>query len=513
MTGAGASASIWDLLQAGAERDAAILAPGRPPLTHGRLRAQVAAVADVLAGFGIGRSDRVAIVLPNGPEMATAFLSVAATATTAPLNPAYKAAELEFYLSDLRAGSVIVAAGESSPVTEIAAKLDLSILEISVRDGAAAGELELSMRRRSGRLAQRRPPGLARADDVALLLHTSGTTGKPKIVPLRHANLHASAQHVRQSLALTGEDRCLNIMPLFHIHGLVAAVLGSLSAGASVVCAPGFNALKFFTWIETTRPTWYTGVPTMHQLILSRAARHAGVIARNPLRFIRSCSAALAPRTMADLESTFSVPVLESYGMTEAAHQMASNPLPPRPRKAGTVGVPAGPEMAVMDAQGNLVAANQVGEVVVRGPNVFAGYENDPRADSEAFTDGWFRTGDQGSLDEEGYLVLTGRLKELINRGGEKISPREIDEVLMDHPGVAQALAFAVPHRHLGEDIAAAVVLRPGARVDVDELRSFTAERLADFKVPRRLLIVDEIPTGSTGKLQRIGLAAKLGLV
>jgi acyl-CoA synthetase (AMP-forming)/AMP-acid ligase II len=347
---------------------------------------------------------------------------------------------------------------------------------------------------------------------VALVLHTSGTTSRPKLVPLSHANLCASAGHIAASLALTPADRCLNIMPLFHIHGLIAALLSSLSAGASVACTAGFNALQFFSQMREFVPNWYTAVPTMHQAVAARASHHRDVIAAHPLRLIRSSSASLPPQVMADVEAAFGAPVIEAYGMTEAAHQMASNPLPPRPRKPGSVGLPAGPEVAIMSESGELLAADAVGEVVIRGPNVTAGYRNNAQANAQAFTNGWFRTGDQGRLDAEGYLWLTGRLKEIINRWGEKISPREVDEVLMDHPAVAQAVTFALPHDKLGEDVAAAVVCKQGASVSERDLQKFAGERLAAMKVPRRIVFLAEIPKGATGKLQRIGLARVLGL-
>ncbi len=344
------------------------------------------------------------------------------------------------------------------------------------------------------------------------MLHTSGTTARPKIVPLTNANVAASARHIAQSLALSPVDTCLNIMPLFHIHGLIAAVTASLAAGAAVCCTPGFNAFKFGDWLASQHPTWYTAVPTMHQAILMRMRNnHEGARAAR-LRLIRSSSASLPPQVMAELEDVFGAPVIEAYGMTEAAHQMAANPLPPRPRKPGAVGVAAGPEIAVMDEGGALLAQGATGEVVIRGPNVTPGYANNPAANATAFTGGWFRTGDQGRLDEEGYLFLTGRLKEQINRGGEKVSPLEIDVVLLDHPAVAQACTFGVPHDKLGEEVGAVVVLRPGHSVTEAELRDFAGSKLAAFKVPRHVLIREDIPKGATGKVQRIGLAAKLGL-
>jgi acyl-CoA synthetase (AMP-forming)/AMP-acid ligase II len=345
-----------------------------------------------------------------------------------------------------------------------------------------------------------------------MVLHTSGTTSRPKIVPLSQRNLAISAGNIRDHLQLTVEDRCLNVMPLFHIHGLVAAVLASLDAGASVACSPGFDAFRFFEWIDQLEPTWFTAVPTMHQLILSRARGKEDVIKRHPLRFMRSSSASLPPAVMADMEALFGAPMIEAYGMTEASHQMASNPLPPEARKPGSVGRGSRVEIAIMNDAGVLLAKGETGEVVIAGRNVTAGYESNPEANAGAFTNGWFRTGDQGYLDEDDYLFLTGRLKEIINRGGEKISPREIDEVLLEHDAVEQAVAFAVPHARLGEDVAVAVVLADGAELNERDVRAYVASRLADFKVPRTVVFVDEIPKGPTGKLQRIGLAEQLGL-
>ena len=354
--------------------------------------------------------------------------------------------------------------------------------------------------------------GLADPNDTALVLHTSGTTSRPKIVPLTHENLCSSAWNVQGTLGLSATDRCLNVMPLFHIHGLVAALLASVAAGGSVVCAPGFYAPRFFEWMAAFHPTWYTAVPTMHQSLLARTEENRATIQRHPLRFVRSSSASLPPQVMAGLEAAFGVPVIEAYGMTEAAHQMASNPLPPGLRKPGTVGLPAGPEIGIMNEAGELLRRGDIGEIVIRGPNVTSGYENNPTANQTAFSDGWFRTGDQGFIDSEGYLSITGRLKELINRGGEKISPREVDEVLIDHPAIEQAVTFAVPHPQLGEDVGAAMVLRRGFTVSETEIREFAANRLAYFKVPRWIRFLDEIPKGPTGKLQRIGLAERLGV-
>jgi len=505
--------SIPDLLKKQAEKktDAiAIAAIGRTPLTYRRLNIHINDIVTALNAIGIDRHDRVAIVLPNGPEMAVAFLAVASTATCATLNPAYRAAEFDFYLSDLNAKVLIIQSGIAEAAKTVAQELGIPIIELSPDLEAEAGIFTLNYQN----FPQNPTSNIQHptSDDVALVLHTSGTTSRPKMVPLTHKNLCTSAHNISQTLNLVESDRCLNVMPLFHIHGLIGALLSSLNVGASIVCTPGFDTTKFFAWVAETRPTWYSAVPTMHQAILAVSQAKIDIIASCPLRLIRSSSASLSPQVMVELENTFNVPVIEAYGMTEASHQMASNPLPPQVRKPGSVGVAAGPEIAIMDEAGNLLPPQEVGEVVIRGVNVTLGYENNPEANKNAFTNGWFRTGDLGYLDIDNYLFLKGRIKEIINRGGEKISPREIDEVLLDHPAIAQVVAFAVPHPLLGENVAATVVLKPEYTATEQEIKEFAATRLADFKVPSIIVFVDEIPKGPTGKLQRIGLAEKLGL-
>lgn len=487
-------------------------APGRDWLSYGALRALAGDVAAALYGAGVGRGDRVAIVLPNGPEMAAAFVTIAQAAVTAPLNPAYTEDEFAFYLGDLKAKAIVLEAGYDGPALAAAEAAGLLVLRLTVPAGAPAGQFTLTAEGTVGAADRAAPePG-----DVALILHTSGTTSRPKIVPLLQSNVAASAEHIRASLALSGADRCLNVMPLFHIHGLLAAVSASLAAGAAIWCAPGFDALKFFGWMREARPSWYTAVPTMHQAILARAARNADVIAEVPLRFLRSSSASLPGPVMETLAETFGAPVIEGYGMTEAAHQMAANPLPPRAQKPGSVGVAAGPRVRIAhEAEDRLIEGT--GEVVISGPNVTPGYEGNAEANAKSFFEAegarWFRTGDQGAFDGEGYLTLTGRLKEIINRGGEKVSPLEVDGVLSAHPEIEQVVTFALPHPKLGEEVAAAVVLREGAGAGEAEIRAFAGERLAAFKVPRKVVLLEEIPKGATGKLQRIGLAEKLGLV
>ncbi len=501
--------TLADLIQRHPDTANAIGAPGRDWMSYGQLNSLTRTVRTFLRSAGIGAEDRVAIVLPNGPEMAAAFVTVAQSATTAPLNPAYKEDEFAFYLADLKARAIILEAGYDGPARAAAARFDLTVIELTATEPAGTFTLSTNV---TGTAADTVPT----ADDVALILHTSGTTSRPKIVPLLQSNIAASARHISASLALTPADRCMNVMPLFHIHGLIAAVSSSLAAGGSVWCAPGFDALKFFGWMENAQPTWYTAVPTMHQAILARAGRNADTIANVPLRFLRSSSASLPGPVMEALAETFKAPVIEGYGMTEAAHQMASNPLGAGKQKPGSVGIEAGPLVRVAHEIENRLVTG-VGEIVISGPNVTPGYEGNPQANEKNFFEAenrrWFRTGDQGEFDAEGYLTLTGRLKEIINRGGEKISPLEVDGVLSAHPAVAQVVTFAIPHDKLGEDVGAAVVLKEGHTATDREIRDFASAQLAAFKVPRKILILDDIPKGATGKLQRIGLAEKLGLV
>ena len=501
--------TISEFLKAGDDDAPALNAPGGTPLSYRALRSLVADVATSLASQGIGPNDRVGIVLDNGPEMAAAFLSIGSAATAAPLNPTYRAEEFEFYLSDLNARLLVTTAGKDSPAVGVAQKLGVPIARLTAHPERGAGTFTLSY---EGGSAAGVPVRAATPDDIALVLHTSGTTSRPKIVPLAHKNIAASAANIRNTLSLTASDRNLVIMPLFHIHGLIAALSAPLSAGGEVCCSPGFNALKFFGWLDEVKPTWYTGVPTMHQAILLRAPGNQDSVKNHRLRFIRSSSSALPPTVIAELERVFRVPVVEAYGMTEAAHQMASNPLNGA-RKPGTVGPSGGPAIRIVDDTGATVPTGATGEIVIKGPNVMSAYENNPKANADAFYEGgWFRTGDQGVMDEDGYVSITGRLKEIINRGGEKISPREVDEIIMEHPAVHQCVTFAMPHDMLGEDVAAAIVLRQGIAATDKELREFASARLAPYKVPRKILILTEIPVGATGKLQRIGLAQKLGL-
>jgi acyl-CoA synthetase (AMP-forming)/AMP-acid ligase II len=432
------------------------------------------------------------MALPNGLPNIVCFLAASEVGTAAPLNPGYKEEEFRFYLEDTKARVLLLppdgleearrAAGDSVPILTV--EMD------------AEGTVSLAG------VTERRAIDPPTPDDVALVLHTSGSTGRPKRVPLSHLNLAISTRNVARSYALTEDDVSLCVMPLFHVHGLVASTLATLTTGGTVVVPGKFNPLSFWRVARDHGATWYSAVPTLHQLLLARADPAAGTPAgAERLRFIRSCSASLPPQVMHDLEAAFGAPVLEAYGMTEAAHQMASNPLPPGDRKPGSVGRGTDVQISIMDAEGRHLPPGERGEVVIKGPNVIHGYENNPEANATSFVDGWFRTGDQGFLDADGYLTLVARLKELINRGGEKVSPREIDEVLLTHPAVAEAVCFGVAHPTWGEEVAAAVVLREPA-TDA-ELLAYCRERLADYKRPKQIHITDAIPRTATGKIQR----------
>ena len=492
MTAHAVENTLLELLDRGSPAHPAIRVPGGPTLTYQLLRRQVSALAGQFSGLGIRRGDRVAIVLPNGIEALVSFLAVSAVATAAPLNQAYKLEEFQFYLQDTNAKALITAPNGGEEARN-AAPIGTLQIGISVDD---QGETTLSTAAEA--TAYDRPG----PDDVALVLHTSGTTSRPKRVALTHGNLSASVRNVANTYRLTGDDVSLCVMPLFHVHGMVASTLATLFSGGTVVLPPRFNALNFWPVVRDYKATWYSAVPTMHQTLVNRAkSRGADDADYGNLRFIRSCSAHLPPSTMLEMEEVFGVPVIEAYGMTEASHQMASNPLEPGVRVPGSVGQGTGVSIAIMDQEGALLPMGGKGEVVIKGPNVIPAYEDNADANAGSFTNGWFRTGDEGSLDAEGYLTLSGRLKELINRSGEKISPLEIDEVLQSHPAVAEAVSFGVPHATHGEEPSAAVVL--SGEATTRELIAHCRSHLADFKCPRVIHVVHQIPRTATGKVQR----------
>jgi len=491
--------TVRDLLSPDHEGPALIDVDGRT-IDHATLCHQVDRLADAFRSAGLGRNDRLAIVLPNGPEIVITLLAAMTVGCAAPLNPKYREDEFRFYLDDLKAAAMI---SMEATAADARAAMPASTIALDLRSDAGIPEI-VDQPGPTGSTAAE-PPG---PDDLALVLHTSGTTSRPKIVPLRQRNLATSARNIAAHLHLTADDRCLTVMPLFHIHGIMAAMLAPLSVGGAVIATTGFDAFKMHRWIDELQPTYYSAVPTMHQLVLARAPEPR----TTSLRFVRSSSAALPGTVMDGLGELFDVPVVEAYGMTEASHQMTSNPLPPRADKRGSVGVAAGIEVGIIDGSGNVLPPLTRGEVAIKGATVVDGYENNPEANATAFTNGWFRTGDEGMLDEDGYLFLTGRLKEQINRGGEKISPLEIEEVALTHPDVKEAVAFAIPHDKLGEDVGLAVVRAGDSQLADRELRDYLSSRMAAFKVPRQIVFLDEIPKGATGKLQRIGLAGRLGL-
>ncbi|MGH7639758.1 MAG: AMP-binding protein [Candidatus Dormibacteria bacterium] len=482
--------TLSQLLDVGAAADRAVVVPGGPVLSYDRLRELVGEASARLASLGAERGRRVALALPNGPEALVLFLAAASTATACPLNPAYKRDEFSFYLEDTGAQLLLLPPGEGKEARR-ALRQGGRVVEVAID---AQGHLEMA--RGPGPAPTSEPP---QPDDVALVLHTSGTTSRPKRVPLRQRNLVASIGNIGRHYQLSSDDVSLCLMPLFHVHGLLASALATLAEGGTVVVPRGFQPMQVRRLLEEHRPTWFSASPTPHRLILMRLGKAAR--GRERLRFVRSCSSALARAQLEAMEEAFGVPVLEAYGMTEASHQMASNPLPPGRRQPGTVGRGTGVDIATMDNAGHLLTTGEAGEVVIRGPNVIDGYEGNPDANRASFTEGWFRTGDLGRLDADGVLTLAGRLKEMINRGGEKIAPAEVDQVLESHPAVAEAVAFGIAHPVWGEEVAAAVVL--SREVEKQQLAAHCRERLADFKVPTTFFFVEAIPKTPTGKVQR----------
>jgi len=496
---------LRDLVSHSTRPDAPALgAPGRGDLAYRELAHQVRATGERLRELGIATGDPVALALHSGPELAAAFLSVACYTPCAPLNPAYQQAEFEHFLSDMGARALVVPADTPSAATAAAQDRGVPVIELETRPDSPAGVFGLR-----GEPLGPAAGGTSGPDDVAMILYTSGTIARPRRVPLTHHNLMAAATNTGRTYALGPDDRCLCVMPLYHAHGLTSTLLASLRYGASVVCPPGFDASRFLDWLDACHPTWYTAVPAMHTAALNAAAGREEELARHHLRFIRSASAPLPGPVLDRLERAFEAPVIEAYGMTEAASLVTSNPLPPGVRKRGSVGLPVGEPVRILDEKGRKVPVGSPGEIAIRGANVMSGYGDDPAANSVAFVDGWLRTGDYGYLDDDGYLFVVGRVKEIINRGGSKVSPAEVDEALAGHPDLAEVAAFAVPHDTLGEDVAVAVVPRTGTTVSEHEVRAFAADRLVAYKVPSRVIVTDRIPRNATGKVQRLRLAER----
>ena len=487
---------LLELIRPDGARPALVCPDDGERVTHSELRQWAAAIAGRLRAAGVERGGRVAIVLPNGPEIVEMLLGVAAAgAAAAPLNPAYTEPEYRFYLDDLAPQLLVVGAG-AAPVARAAAD-SIPVVEVTPRAGA-----EPLLTRDGAELPGDRNGADGAAEDVALLLHTSGTTSRPKQVPLLQRNLTSQARSIAAHYGLSADDVSYCAMPLFHVHGLVASTLAQLAAGGTVIVPRRFSPRRFWGQAERHGVTWVSAGPTLHQMILDQPGTAPGT-----LRFARSCSSALSPRLMRDAEARYGVPMIEAYGMTEAGHQMTSNPLPPAARLEGSVGISAGAEIRVVDTAGRDVAPGAAGEVAIRGPGLTPGYLNNERANAEAFFDGWFRTGDEGTL-EDGYLRLRGRLKEMIIRGGENISPQEIEAVLVSHPDVGEAVVFGVDDDKYGQTVAAAVVLTGSAAPE--ELRAHARKSLAAFKVPDTIHLLSEIPKTPTGKVQRSRMPAHL---
>jgi oxalate---CoA ligase len=495
--------TLAELLEDSGSSAPAIIAPSEGVVINYRsLTDQVESLASRFLSAGFHAGDVVAIVLPNGLEFLIVFLALTrARLVAAPINPADKAPEVRFFIAAAQAKAVI-AKGDNVAATEVVRALALPMWTPRVEPSSIVAIPQLA--RNVGRSLD-----APKAEDDALLMYTSGSTGQPKGVPLTHGNVVRSATNIAAHYALTPQDRSLLVMPLFHGHGLIGAALSTLASGGVLIVPPRFSASGFWSLFREHQATWFTAVPTIHQVLLMRADSDGA--SDRGARFIRSCSAALAPTVLTNLEKRFGVPVLEAYGMTETSHQAASNPLPPLPRKSGTVGFGTSVEIGIVDAAGKQLPPNAEGEVVVRGATVMKGYCNNSEASAAAFIDGWFRTGDVGVLDNDRYLRLTGRIKDMINRGGEKIFPEEIEAVLLEHPAVVDAAAFPLPDPKYGEEVAAAVVLKGTA--DSAALETFCRTRLADFKVPKRIWITSALPKNATGKIVRRNLPAALKFV
>jgi acyl-CoA synthetase (AMP-forming)/AMP-acid ligase II len=469
-------------------------------LTYDDLREVVERVARQLVEAGVEPGDAVAFSLGNGPEPIVLLLAASvAGAAAAPLNPAYTEDEFISYLADIRP-RVMVTRGEEAP----GARTGASALGIVAHEltGVHVVELALERLQLSGALPPRDP------EAIALLLHTSGTTSQPKLVPIRQRNLAASARNIAAAYCLTADDVSHCVMPLFHVHGLIGSTLAAISAGAGVIVPRRFSAGSFWKESRDYGATFFSAVPTIHQILLAQAQNRD--IPAHSLRFARSSSSALPGAVMREFEERVGVPLVEAFSMTEASHQMTTNPLPPGTRRPSTVGLPAGTEIAIVGDDWQPVPPGQHGEVTVRGAGVVDGYRDNPEANAASFRASWFRTGDQGYLSKDGHLSLVGRIRELINRGGEKISPLEVENTLLSHASVAEATVFAMHDAKYGEAVAAVVVTSD--HVTVDALVRHCAQRLAAFKIPATIVVADAIPKGPTGKVQRRLLPSQLGL-
>jgi acyl-CoA synthetase (AMP-forming)/AMP-acid ligase II len=477
-------------LWSGDDAKLALLDPLRNiSISYGELRRVVDAGASRLVQAGIRPGDRVVVTAWTGIEATVGFLCILrAGATALPVNAALTSSELDRHARDLRPSHALVHEADGPRSAYEAMGVPVSGIDLAGSPAEATAQ--------NGSL----PP--MRDDAIALILQTSGTTGGPKSVPLSQTNVAASTATIAATYECSPGDTAFCMMPLFHVHGLVGVTLTTLASGGTVVIPSRVRMSAFWELMVEHAITWLSAVPTMLASIPKGPQRE------HRLRFIRSASSALPPTLAARLESDTGVPVLEAYGMTEATHQLASNPLPPRDRIPGSVGVATGTEISIVDADWSHLPSGETGEVVVRGTSVTRGYLDNPAANAASFRDGWFRTGDLGQMSESGYVRLVGRIKEMINRGGEKISPREVDEALLTHPSVVEAATYAAPDEKYGEVVHAVVVTHDG--VEAKDLIEHCIDKLAPFKIPRIIHIADSIPKGPTGKIQRSILAQVL---
>jgi acyl-CoA synthetase (AMP-forming)/AMP-acid ligase II len=475
----------------------AVFATQRIPISWRELAVYADVVRADLRSGGFGRDARIGVALPNGPEAALAIVAIACSAVAVPFDLKLTLPEIELRLRLLRLDAVVVLRGSPSAMRTAAERAKLPVVEAKIR---SPERLEATLIvPKAEAAAPSNEPG---PEAPAFILQTSGTTGQPKLIPYSHSNMLAAARRVQSWFTLTADDRCLSATPIYYCHGLTVTVFDSLLSGGSIAFPRDGLTVDIDEWFGTLQPTWFTAGPTLHRFVMEKAAQRGNVRSLHRLRFVVSGGAPLPSDVRHGLEAALGVPVLEHYGATEAA-QVSANLPPPGAAKAGTCGIPEKGSLIIAREDGRELPRGHEGEIWIRGPTLISGYLDAPELNSAAFVGEWFRTGDLGRLDEEGYLVLHGRKKEIINRGGEKISPTEIDAAMQRHPDVVEAAAYAVPHPRLGEDVAADVVLRPGSAVSELELRNFLCGHLAVHKIPRRLRFVDRLPKGVTGKVQR----------
>lgn len=487
---------VLSLLRARAKsqpNEIAILhADGKARSYHALLERVESLAAYLMREHATGHRPRIAIVMPNGGAFSETLLAVTAIGVALPFNPQYTFTEFESYFVETEIEFLVTIADFAPVARQVAAKLGLPLIDVD----------SLALELPSSFIPSPAP------SDVAMVLLTSGSTGRAKRVPLSHQNVCTGARDVSTSLRLTPADRCLSMWELYHVGGLIDLLLAPLHSGGTIIATAGFDAARFFALLDQCKPTWYQAVPTaLGELTLMAPRIGYQAQATSSLRFVRSVAAALSPTLMSQVKSLFRVPVLQTFGMTEASPLICSTGFAESEQVPGSVGRSCGTEIGIFDTDWQRLGILAEGEVAIRGANVFSGYEADPSANEAAFRDGWFRTGDLGRVDQNGRLFLTGRIKELVNRGGEKVNLREVDDALLAQHGVFEAASFPVPHRTLGEDVAAAVVLREGFQISDNQIQKGVAAVLAPFKVPRQIIFLPALPRNAVGKIDRRQLA------